>query len=117
MLKNKSTRQNRKSFEGYLLRIERDDRHAEEIADGIEELVFVHLAGIENLPDPGAAIEILGQLGGFFESGNTSRDQEIDYRFADRRIHWGITGADTLSVTAVKSSNKARILTVTASYV
>ena len=87
VLKNKSGRQNRKRLAINCLGVQRDDWDAEEISNGREKTLLVHLAGIENLGRPGTAVEILRELGGFFARFHPARDQKIDNRFAYRRAH------------------------------
>ena len=52
MLKNKTARQDRQCLPVDLLRIDRNDRHAEEFPDRAEKTLLVHLAGIEHLRRP-----------------------------------------------------------------
>ena len=52
MLKHETARQVRQSGAIDVFRINRDDRHPEEIPDCAEEALFVHLARIEHLTYP-----------------------------------------------------------------
>ena len=87
MLENETARQDEQGGALDLLRVDRDHRHAEKPADRAQELWFVDLAGVEDLGGPGAAIQILGELGRLFARGHTSFEQEIDERLTGGRAH------------------------------
>ena len=62
MLKNETTRQERKRLAIDGFRVDRKDRHIEMISDGAKKLVLVHFAGIEHMRCPRPAIQMRREL-------------------------------------------------------
>src|SRR6059036_2437495 len=87
MLKHETARQVRQSGAIDVFRINRDDRHPEEIPDCAEETLFVHLARIEHLTYPGTSVEISRQLGGLFGRRHTAFEQQINQRLTRSSVH------------------------------
>src|SRR3954471_13557422 len=78
MLKHETARQNRQSSAIDVFRVNRDDRHPEEISDCAKETLFIHLARIEHLSYPRTSVEISGQLGSLFGRRHTAFEQQIN---------------------------------------
>jgi hypothetical protein len=87
VLKNKTTRQDRQCLPVYFLRVDRHNRHTEEIPDGPEKTVLIHFAGIEHLADPRTTVQILRELHCFVARSHASGEQNIYDRLAGRRAH------------------------------
>src|SRR5262245_5098543 len=87
MLKHETARQDRQSGPIDVLRVNREDRHPEELPDCAEKTLFVHFARVEHLTYPRTSIEVRRQLGGLFARSHTAFEQQINQRLARSCIH------------------------------
>jgi len=78
MLENKPAWQNRQCVAFDRFRIDRDDWHAEKIADHTEKTLFVDLSGIEHLRGPGTAVHVLRELHRLIARLHAAREQLVE---------------------------------------
>jgi hypothetical protein len=87
MLENEPARQERERRALDPFRVDRHHRHLEKIPDRFQEPLLVHLAGVEHLGRPRAAVQIGGKLCRLLARGHATRQQKIDEGITGRRIH------------------------------
>ena len=87
VLEDEPARQDEQSPALDALGVDRDDRDAEKIADGLEEKLFVHFPGVEDIGGPRTAVEIGSEGGGVFPLLDTAGEKDVDERFAKGRTH------------------------------
>ena len=78
VLEDEPARQDEQSRALDALGVDRDDRDAEKIADRLEEKLFVHFPGVEDVGGPRAAVEIGGESDRFVSRRHAAGKQDVD---------------------------------------